>query len=178
MSLDSSYADLRARCRDLEQAVTELVTIVHEDRPHGSEIAVIDALGETVSELQAATVQANELLARVTEPRLVPAYLGAIDEAVATAEHIYWRQLRAFGPVSLLRRAERRDGREWPTWQRSVEASELRCELPLSEARAAVLRAWREAAELLGLYLPSPHTYREPEPASASVAGPTTRRPQ
>jgi hypothetical protein len=178
MSLESSYAELRTRCRDVDQAVTELVTIVHEDRPRGSEIAVIDALRETVSELQAATVQANELLAQVTDLRALPSYLGSVDEAVTTAERIYWRDLRAFGPVSHLRRAERRDGREWRTWQRSVEASELRCEVPLVEARGAVLRAWREAAELLGLYLPNPHTFCAPEPATASAAGPTTRRPQ
>jgi hypothetical protein len=178
MSLESSHTELRTRCRDLDQAVTELVTIVHEDRPLGSEIAVIDALDETVSELQAATVLANELLAQVTEPRSLLTYLGSIDEAVATAERTYWHDLRAFGPVSQLRRAERRDGREWHTWQRSVEASELRCELPIQEARKAVLMAWREAAELLGLYLPNPHTYCASEPATASVAGPTTRRPQ
>lgn len=178
MSLESSYAELCTRCSDLEQAVTELVTIVHEDRPPGSEIAVIDALRETVSELQAATVRANELLAQVTEPRAVPSYLGRIDDTIAVAERTYWRDLRAFGPISQLRRAERRDGREWHTWQRSVEASELRCEAPIAGARAAVQGAWREAAELLELYLPNPHTYFAHEPATSSGAGPTTRRPQ
>jgi hypothetical protein len=178
MSLDSSATELRTRCRDLEQAVTELVTIVHEDRPTGSEIAVVDALGETVSELQAAAVRATALLAQVGEPRFLPSYLEGVDEAVESAERLYWRDLRAFGPVSQLRRAQRRDGREWRTWQHSVETSELRCELPLAEARRAVRMAWSEAAELLGLYLPNPQTYRVPEPASASAAGPITRRPQ
>jgi hypothetical protein len=176
MSLESAHTELRSRCRDLAQAVTELVTIVHEDRPQGSEIAVIDALTETVSELQAATVRAHELVGQVPEPRVLPAYLGRIDEAVRSAERTYWRDLRAFGPLSQLRLAARRSGREWRTWQRSVEASQLRCELPIHEATEAVRLAWREAAELLGLYLPPP-TYAS-EPAVASVAGPTTRRPQ
>ncbi len=178
MSLESAHAGLRARCRDLAEAVTELVTIVHEDRPQGSEIAVIDALTETVSELQAATVQANELLAQVAEPRALTTYLGPIDEAVAAAERIYWRDLRAFAPLSELRHAARRGSREWRTWQRSVETSQLRCELPMQETTAAVRAAWRETAELLGLYLPRPLTPYVSEPAKALFADPTTRRPQ
>jgi len=178
MSLESTHAELHARCRELGQAVTELVTIVHEDRPQGSEIAVIDALSETVSELQASSVRATELIAQVTEPRDLPAYLGRIDEAIAAAERTYWSDLRAFEPVSQLRHAARRSGLEWRSWQRSVEASQLRCEVPIQQAGEAVRLAWREAAELLGLYLPNPHTYCASEPATASVAGPTTRRPQ
>ena len=178
MSLESTHAELQARCRDLEQAVTELVTIVHEDRPKGSDVAVVDALIETVSELQAAAMRASELLAQVTEPRDLPTCLGRVDEAVAAAEHIYWRDLRAFEPLNQLRHAARRGDLEWRTWQRSVETSQLRCEVPIRLTTEAARAAWREAAELLGLYLPRPNTRNAYEPANASVAGPTTRRPQ
>jgi len=196
MSLESAQGQLRVRCRELGEAVTELVTIVHEDRPTGSDVAVVDAFTETVSELQSSAMDAAELVDGVPEPRALPARLSRIDEAVAGCAQTYWRDLRAFGPVSELRIAARRGRLEWRTWQRSVEASQLRCELPLLDAQAAVRSAWAEAAELLGLYLPPPpamtqtchdQTRHDPDPATVSaVAGtsptspsrPTTRRPQ
>jgi hypothetical protein len=178
MSLESALARLRSCCRDLSLAVSELVTIVHEDRPPDSDVAVIDALTETVSELQSSAVAAAELVDHVAEPRALPARLGAIDAAVADCATTYWRDLRAFRPISQLRVAARRGDLEWRTWQKSVEASQQRCELPLFETHAAVRTAWTEAAEILGLYLPSPQTSPDPDAVTTAVAGPTTRRPQ
>jgi hypothetical protein len=152
MSLESAHADLQARVRELGQAVTELVTIVHEDRPHGSEIAVIDALSETVSELQASAVHAGEVIARVRTPRELPAVLGHVDDAVARCRSTYWRDLRAHRPLSVLRRTASEHGREWRTWQRSIELSLSRCEPGLAGAEDSLRGAWAEVAELLTLY--------------------------
>lgn len=178
MSLESAHAELRAHSRELGQAVAELVTIVHEDRPHGSEVAVVDALTETVSELQSDAVGAAELVDRVREPRSLPIYLSRIDEAVAACATTYWRDLRAFEPLGELRLAARRGGHEWRSWQHSVEASQLRCEPLLQETTAAVRAAWGEIAELLGLYLPPNQTTTTSDSATAYVAGTSTRRPQ
>lgn len=178
MSLASSHSELRARCRDLSQAVTELVTIVHEDRPTGSETALVDHVRDMVSELQAAAVGAIEELEQVTEPRDLPAHLGPVDRAVADCATTYWRELRAFRPTHELRRAAHGSSLEWRAWQRSVETSQLRCELPILEAADAIRSAWREVAELLGLYLPAPHPHAAPEPATTPVAGRTLRRSQ
>jgi hypothetical protein len=164
MSLESSQAELRTRCRDLAQAVTELVTIVHEDRPHGSEIAVIDALTETVSELQAAAIRADELLAQVEEARSLPSYLASVDGALGQVETTYWRDLVAYRPLVALRRAAHEHGREWLTWQRSIELSLGRCELALTAARTALRSAWSEVSDVLTHYthagagVPSPRT--------------------
>jgi hypothetical protein len=170
MSLESAHRELRQRCRELGDAVTELVTIVHEDRPQGSDVAVVDALTETVSELQSSAVAAAEQVDLVGEARALPGRLGLIDAAMAACATTYWRDLRAFGPVSQLRVAARRGGPEWRRWQHSVELSQQRCEQPLFEASAAVRAAWGEAAELLGLYLPNPELL--------STATTATRRSQ
>jgi hypothetical protein len=178
MSLESAQAQLRTHCRNLGLAVSELVTIVHEDRPADSDVAVVDALTETVSELQASAMAAGELVDRVADPRALPGRLGAIDAAVAACVTTYWRDLRAFGPISELRVAARRGRLEWRTWQLSVEDSQHRCELPLLETQAAVRAAWGEAAGLLALYLPPTQTTNPSDSATANVAGTSTRRPQ
>lgn len=152
MSLESAHTELRARSRDLAQAVTELVTIVHEDRPPGSEVAVIDRLVEVVSELQAFAMQAVEQVDLVAEPRDLPGRLGRVDEAVAACRTTYWCDLASYRPLAALRRAAHEHGREWRTWQRSIELSLSRCEQALDAAGQAVRAGWREIGELLTHY--------------------------
>jgi hypothetical protein len=159
MSLGSALTDLRDASTGLEQAVAELVMIVHEDRPAESGIAMIDHLAETVSELQAAAVQATRRVTAITEPRQLAGQLWYVDEAVADGASTYWRELRAFAPVQELRRTASSRGLEWRTWQRSIELSLLRCEAPLLHTTHAVRAAWQEVGELLTHYLPpSPPT--------------------
>lgn len=152
MSLENAVADLRIRCRDLAQAATELVTIVHEDGPNDPRHWVVDQWYEIVSELQAYAVQAQTELDRLADPRTLPARMGRIDAAVAECQAIYWRDLASYRPLAMLRRAAREHGMEWRTWQRSVELSLSRCELALNGAGASVRAAWREIGELLTHY--------------------------
>lgn len=152
MSLESAHAELRLRCRELVLTHGELVTIVHEDRPPGSEIAVIDHLAESVSELQAAALQAAEQLELVADPRSLPERMSRVDEALARCHATYWRELGAFRPLAALRRTAREHGLEWRTWQRSVELSMSRSETALDAAAAAARAAWQEIGELLVHY--------------------------
>jgi hypothetical protein len=152
MSLETAHAELRLRCRELVLSVGELVTIVHEDRPPASEIAVIDHLAESVSELQGAAMRAAEQLDLVIDPRTLPERMGRVDEALAQCHASYWRELGGFRPLAALRRTAREHDLEWRTWQRSVEQSMNRCETALDAAAAAGRAAWREIAELLVHY--------------------------
>lgn len=153
MSLGSALIDLGRVTTGLEQAVAELVMIVHEDRPAGSEVAVVDHLAETVSELQAGAVEASQRVGRVRGARMLPDHLAEVDDAVAACATTYWRDLRAFAPLHDLRRTASRRGVEWRTWQQSIELSLLRCETPVLEATRSVRSAWQEVGELLTHYL-------------------------
>ena len=181
MSLGSALSDLRDASAGLDQAVSELVMIVHEDRPAQSQIAMIDHLAEVVSELQGAAVQAAQRVAAISEPRLLAGELWYVDEAVADCAETYWRDLRAFAPVQELRRTAYARGLEWRTWEGSIELSLLRCETPLLHTTNAVRAAWQEVGELLTHYLPHylPHP---PDPAAGASQAPppssTDEQPQ
>jgi hypothetical protein len=176
MSLENAVADLRIRCRDLAQAATELVTIVHEDGPSDSRHWVVDQWFEIVSELQAHAVRAQSELDLVADPRTLPARMGRIDEAVAESQLIYWRDLASYRPLALFRRAAREHGTEWRTWQRSVELSLSRCELALNAATASDRAAWREIGELLTHYTHAGAIEPWPETSQTEVSTSTRRQ--
>lgn len=153
MSLGSVVIDLHNVTSALDQAVGELVMIVHEDRPAGSEVAIVDHLAETVSELQSSAVLAARRVADVRSSRALPSHLPYVDEAVAGCSTTYWRDLRSFEALHDLRRTASRRGVEWRTWQQSIELSLLRCEAPILQATRTVRSAWQEVGELLTHYL-------------------------
>jgi hypothetical protein len=176
MSLESAHTELRTRCRDLAQAVTELVTIVHEDRPPGSEVAVIDRLVEVVSELQASAMQAADEVDTLVESRELPARLGRVDAAVAECRTTYWCDLASHRPLAILRRTAHEHGREWRTWQRSIELSLSRCELALEGAGQAVRAGWLDVGELLTHYTHAGVTGPWPEATQTEVSTSTRRQ--
>jgi hypothetical protein len=167
MSLSTALHTMRDRVAALNSTVAELVMIVYEDRPTDSELAVVDHLGEVVSELQAGVIGASTELAAVVDTRQLPERLPSIDKALSECALRYWRDLRSYEARAELRRSGRSRGVEWRTWQGSLEASELRCEKPLAGALATVRASWREIGELLSLYLP-----RVPGAPSASPPTP------
>lgn len=156
MSMASTLIDLRRAAVTLEQSIAELVMITHEDRPAASEIAIVDGLGETVSELQADAVLATQRLAAIARPRDLPDHLAPVGDAIGSCTTTYWRDLRSFAVVHELRRTASTRGAEWRAWQRSIELSLLRCEQPVQQAAAAVTAAWHEVGELLAHCLSAP----------------------
>jgi hypothetical protein len=149
---------------ELSSVVCELVMIVVEDRPRSSDLAMVDDLTETVTELQGAVAEASEAISGVPDPRNLPETLPPVADALQAAQLRYWRDLRSYECIAELRRAARGRGSEWASWHRSVEASAQRCEQPLARAASALSAGWQEIAELLTLYLPAVSS--APEPAT------------
>lgn len=166
MTVNLAVRDLRTATTRLAEAVAELVTIAHEDRPAGSQPAVVDHVAEQVSELQGAVVDATRELAAIERPSpsQVVDRMPAVEEALARAALCYWRDLRSYDAAGSLRRAARRDGADWRAWQASVAVSEQRCEQPLLAATAAARAVWLELAELVGLWLAHPPPVAVPTP--------------
>jgi hypothetical protein len=174
MSMTTALTELRSANCELQQSIAELVMTVHEDRPHGSDIAAIDALAEVVSELQAKAAAAGAEIDAIADVRELPLTLGSIDAETTDCAIRYWRDLRSHDALSRLRTAARGRSNEWRTWQGSVEQSELRCETPLQRSMASVHTAWSEVGELLSLYLLNPT--EQPAQASASAKPMSARR--
>jgi hypothetical protein len=175
MSMTTALDELRTANIALQQTIAELMMTAQEDRPRGSEIAAVDDLVETISELQASAAEAGTELRAITDSRELPAAMPRVGSAIAECALRYWRDVRSHPPVAALRAAARDRGTEWRTWQRSLEDSELRCEAPLLRCLESVQLAWREIGELLCLYLP--HVSEHPAQVSASAATMSARRP-
>lgn len=168
MSLTTALGDLRSGTDELRHSIAELAMIVDLDRPSASatdEAAVIGALSEYVTELQASIESVGDTLAGLGESRALPQVLPEIDSALAAASLRYWRQLRAHEPTAELRRTARHRGKEWLRWLQSVETSEFRCEGALLDLQTTMQSSWREVADLLILWLPAePPTTRREQP--------------
>jgi hypothetical protein len=144
MTLPAVHAQLTVAVERLWEAVSELVLIVHEDRPNDADLAAVDDLGERVSELQGDVAAARALLRDddLLVPRL-PEVAAHLDAALLR----YWRDLRSYPAVSALHRAVRRQGGELPVWGATVAASVARCEEPLDVIVATLNTCWQEICQ-------------------------------
>jgi hypothetical protein len=144
MTLPAVHAQLTVAVEGLWHAVSELVLIVHEDRPGDADLAAVDDLGERVTELQGEVAAARALLrdGDLLVPRL-PQVAAHLDAALLR----YWRDLRSYPPVSALRQAVRRQGGELPSWEATVEASAARCEEPFAAVATTLNTCWQEICQ-------------------------------
>lgn len=169
MTLITAEQTLIRAVEQLWQAVCELVLIVHEDRPHDADLAVVDDLAEQVSELQGEVAAARQLL-RAAEGRMVAELVPSLPQVGAqldAAGRRYWRWLRSHAPVAELRRTARRNrGCELVGWQQSVEASAERCEEPLAACAAAMHACWQEVCGVTPDLASSPPVPADPRRSS------------
>jgi hypothetical protein len=146
MTVDDSRVALHHAVRDLWLAVAELVLTTNDDQPVANDLASADHVAQLALEIQA---RLAEVLTRfVSHP---PDNAGDalrelcdVERLVREAGLIYWRDLRAHGPVSQLRGSTRRRSGAWPSWWSGVEESLERCEEPLVAAGQAVGAVWHE----------------------------------
>jgi hypothetical protein len=146
VTVDDSRAALHRAVRDLWTAVAELVLSTNDDQPEESDLASAEHVAQLAVEIQARLAEALARFAggppASTEDALRE--LADLERLLREASLIYWRDLRAYGPVSQLRSSTRRRRGAWPSWWSGVEQSLQRCEAPLVAAGQAVSTAWRE----------------------------------
>jgi hypothetical protein len=146
VTVDDSRLALHRTVRNLWLAVAELVLTTNDDQPEQSDLASAEQVAQFALEIQARLAEA---LARFTgDPpsSVVDALreLCDVERLLREAALIYWRDLRAHGPVTDLRGSTRRRRGAWPSWWCGVEQSLERCEEPLITAGQAVSVAWLE----------------------------------
>lgn len=140
MTVDDSRAALHRAMRELWDAVTELVLSTNDDQPEESDLASAEHVAQLAIEVQGRLAEA---LAGLTGGAPLHEVSDA-ERLVREAGLIYWRDLRAYGPVTQLRGSTRRRGGVWPSWWSGVEQSLERCEEPFVAAGRAVGAAWHE----------------------------------
>src|SRR5262249_39112850 len=139
-------AALHRAVRDLWNAVAELILSTNDDQPEEGDLAAAEQVAQLAVEIQARLAEA---LAGFTGGPLastedVLRELFDLERLLREASLIYWRDLRAHGPVSQLRGSTRRRGGAWPSWWSGVEQSLERCEESLVSAGQAVSTTWHE----------------------------------
>lgn len=146
MTVDDSRAALGRAARDLWLAVAELVLNTNDDQPEQSDLAAAEHVAQLALEIQARLADLLAKLAGNPPASIEDALreLCDVERLVREAGLIYWRDLRAHGPVAQLRGSTRRRSGAWPSWWSGVEQSLERCEKPLVAAGHAVGAAWHE----------------------------------
>jgi hypothetical protein len=146
VTVNDSRAALHRSLRDLWLAVAELVLSTNDDQPEESDLASAEHVAQLAVEIQARLAEALAGFAGGPPASTGDALreLCDIELLLREAGLIYWRDLRAHGPVSQLRGSTRRRRGAWPSWWSGVEQSLERCEEPLVAAGQAVGIAWRE----------------------------------
>jgi hypothetical protein len=146
MTVDDSRVALHRAVRDLWLAVAELVLSTNDDQPEESDLASAEHVAQLAVEIQARLADALARFAGAPPASTGDALreLCDVERLVREAGLIYWRDLRAYDPVSQLRDSTRRRGGAWPSWWSGVEQSLERCDEPLVAAGHAVGAAWHE----------------------------------
>jgi hypothetical protein len=146
VTVDDSRAALHRAVRDLWAAVAELVLTTNDDQPEESDLASAEHVAQLTVEIQARLAEALARFAGGPPASTEDALRELLDleRLLREASLIYWRDLRAHGPVSQLRGSTRRRRGAWPSWWSGVEQSLERCEEPLVAVGQAVGGAWHE----------------------------------
>jgi hypothetical protein len=146
VTIDDSRVALHLAMRDLWTAVAELVLSTNDDQPEESDLAAAEHVAQLAVEIQARLAEALARFAGTppASTRDALCELRDLERLLREAGLIYWRDLRAYGPVSQLRGSTRRRGGAWPSWWSGVEQSLERCEEPLVAAGQAVGTVWHE----------------------------------
>ena len=146
MSATDSRLTLHSCVRDLWVAVAELVLSCNDDQPEEGDLASAEQVAQLTVEIQARL--ADVLAGFAGGPPVTREdalnELCRVERLIRDAGVIYWRDLRAYGPVRQLRGSTRRRGGAWPSWWSGVEQSLERCEGPLVAVDEAVGTAWHE----------------------------------
>jgi hypothetical protein len=146
MTINDSREALYRAVRDLWLSVGELVLSTNDDQPDESDLAAAEHIAQLAVEIQARLAEAMAGFTSgppaSTEDALREIY--GVERLIREASFIYWRDLRAYRPISQLRSSTRRRGGAWPLWWTGVEQSLERCEEPLIAAGRAIGALWHE----------------------------------
>jgi hypothetical protein len=159
MSLETVFLDLQITLRKLHDALQGLRTIAVEDQPPADGTVLVDQFGYAADDLAGWSEEAMQAVAAGRSAvAQSPADVETLRRSLSLCQERQNRILRRFGAdiashermESLLRFGKERRG-EWTSWSRGVTESIARCRPAIDDASDALLSAWRELSERIGM---------------------------
>jgi hypothetical protein len=185
MAIEVVFQQLATTFDAVREMLQNLGLTVIEDRPPHGEILLVERLGNMVDDLRG---WAEEGCVAVNAARQAVAYPPDMQRArqeLATAqERFLLLKYRFFDEAvtqrtidALLRFGHQR-GREWLGWVKSVVLALEACRAPLRMLDEALLQAWKELVERLGVRSMSVHATSISQQIAPSPAHRTRRDTQ
>lgn len=165
MALEAALEDLWSRLHELRDAIRAMQLTVVEDRPRGSEVVPVQALGEAVGDLLAAVQEALEATSGGLGASRTRGDPGAVRDALIRAQEAanHAGRLLADGVADRARLGDLDDlarsrGRAWALWLAGVTEAVDRCGPPLWAVQRSLLGCWSELTDRLAGQLAPPAT--------------------
>jgi hypothetical protein len=165
MALDSALEGLWTGVHGLRDAVVAMQLTVVEDRPHGSDVVPVQALGDAVHDLLAAVQETLEAssdglgaLRAGGGPGAVRGPLLGAQEAANEAGRLLADQVAdrlRLGDLDALAHSR---GRAWELWMTGVTEAIDRCGPALWAVQEGLLTCWSELTDRLTVPLAPPAT--------------------
>jgi hypothetical protein len=159
MSLESALRELHARLQKLHDTLSSLRLIVVDDQPAKGAVLLVDQFGYAADDLMGCIDEA--VLTCVNACRAAgenPADIDIIKKSVAVCQDRYNRiarkltaDLAAHERIEDLLGFGRTARGEWVPWTTGVRDAIASCRQPVDDAGAALLDAWQELAERIGM---------------------------
>lgn len=165
MAMDAALEQLWRCTHELRDAVVAMQLTVVEDRPYGSDVVPVHALGDAVGDLLATvqeTLEATSDGLRAVGDRSGPV---AVRDALLRAQQAANKAGRLLAD-EVADRARLGDldalassrGRAWGPWMAGVDEAIDRCRPPLRDIQEGLLHCWSELTDRLTEPLAPPAT--------------------
>jgi hypothetical protein len=159
MSLEAVLQDLHIQLRHLHDAIHGLRMIVVDDQPPVEGTVLVDQFGYAADDLVG---WSEEMIAAVAAARAAaaenPTDTETVRRSLALSQERHNRIVRRFGSdlasherIEALLQFGKQFRKEWAPWSIAVRESVSGCRPALDDASDALLVAWRELSERIGM---------------------------
>jgi hypothetical protein len=151
VTLQVAVTDVYSNVLALHEELNGLRTMIVEDRPLESDLALIDLFGEMIDDLLGRLEEAIVAVTEAQRASCAPIDLDIVNRAIGLSqEHLsqvsqrFMFELSSYERMSELWRVGRERGGEWWSWSGAVRAAIGSCQQPLFQAQQAYIRCWQE----------------------------------
>lgn len=158
MAIEAVFLDLVSAFDRMHEALQSLALTAIEDRPLRDAVLLVERLGNMVDDLRgwasegrAFAVRAHSAASHPVDGYRAREALGNANKHFIEVEYRFFNEALSQETIGELSLFGRQRGGEWLGWAGSVVAALEACREPLRGLDEAILRAWQELSEHLGL---------------------------
>jgi hypothetical protein len=165
MAIEAVFQQLATTFETVREMLQNLGLTVIEDRPPHGEILLVERLGNLVDDLRgwaeegcAAVSAARQAVAHPPDMQRARQELAAAQERFLLLKYRFFDEAVTHRTIDALMRFGHQRGREWLGWVKSVVLALEAGRAPIRMLDEALLQAWKELVERLGVRSMSVHT--------------------